>query len=692
MKNKKFKNYIAFTLTEMTLVLLITSILAAVLTPAITKSISNNAKKMSADVVVSPWKDITTDYPYRGMFNLGAFNYSTVSMGFKPTQSADTYRAPALIVRSRYGSNKTNFYTSPQISIFPRTSSSMNLYPMNIALDNNSNVGILNDSFKNVNNAISYYGNVSSIFIGNSINSGNNASSYSNSSIYIGQDISQPYGSLNSIYIGSKLSKARYDSNTINIGYNIHEINSGYALRDSILIGNGAGSYAGGQFDIKIGHYSGYNLQNTSGNVFIGSRAGYLEPYDSTNKSGYANESVFVGYGAGSTYKNTSFKSQYDVSIGYLAGYTKGDNVYSSGNVNIGAYSGYNPHYNATTGNNMKLYCNTNVGYYAGYRLSGWSGFFSDTQNSVYVGRYAGYASFYASYSVAVGSYAGAGSYSNINSVFIGANTEKPMVLISGGGLLTGSLSNNAVIIGYSNTPRGGNTGIGFDRKGSILIGASSSTEDGVKINNSVGIGYDACRKVNGANKICIGNSITSTYSTTGWNPNDSSSQTFIGSMAGNMTSNYITLYAGHIFAPASAPTAVSDRRLKENIVPSKHSLDDIRKVNIYNYNMKGDKNKTPHIGVIAQEHKKIFPHAVSKYPKSKYYTVSAEWMNFTAVNAVKEIDKTVQQIQASVKAFIKDFMGLKSRVEKLEAKLAKLQKENKEIKTHLDKVNAKLK
>ena len=66
--------------------------------------------------------------------------------------------------------------------------------------------------------------------------------------------------------------------------------------------------------------------------------------------------------------------------------------------------------------------------------------------------------------------------------------------------------------------------------------------------------------------------------------------------------------------------------------------------------------------------------------------------MNFTAVNAVKEIDKTVQQIQASVKAFIKDFMGLKSRVEKLEAKLAQLQKENKEIKTHLDKVNAKLK
>ena len=65
----------------------------------------------------------------------------------------------------------------------------------------------------------------------------------------------------------------------------------------------------------------------------------------------------------------------------------------------------------------MKLYCNTNVGYYAGYRLSGWSAFFSDTQNSVYVGRYAGYASFYASYSVAVGSYAGAGSYSNINSV-----------------------------------------------------------------------------------------------------------------------------------------------------------------------------------------------------------------------------------------------------------------------------------
>ena len=66
--------------------------------------------------------------------------------------------------------------------------------------------------------------------------------------------------------------------------------------------------------------------------------------------------------------------------------------------------------------------------------------------------------------------------------------------------------------------------------------------------------------------------------------------------------------------------------------------------------------------------------------------------MNFTAVNAVKEIDKTIQQIQINIKAFIKDFLGLKSRVQKLEQKLARLQKENKEIKQHLDKVNSKLK
>ena len=46
MKKINFKNYIAFTLTEMTIVLLIMSVLAAASAPIITKSISDSNEKI----------------------------------------------------------------------------------------------------------------------------------------------------------------------------------------------------------------------------------------------------------------------------------------------------------------------------------------------------------------------------------------------------------------------------------------------------------------------------------------------------------------------------------------------------------------------------------------------------------------------------------------------------------------------
>ena len=677
MKNKKFKNYIAFTLTEMTLVLLITSILAAVLTPAITKNISNNAKKMSADVVVSPWKDITTDYPYRGMFNLGAFNYSTVSMGFKPTQSADTYRAPALILRSKYDSSKTNIYTSPQIALF--RSNTFSAYPLKFGLDNNDNIhlGVLN--FYNVSNTVAQYGNSKSVFIGNYINYNNSATGYANGSVYIGNNLYQKYGSLNSIYIGSYITSTKYDSNNVIVGSRIYSTLPGTytvvpAYRDSVLIGRYAGLYSISQFDVKIGTYAGSGedpaLNEACRNIAIGQYANYV-PFANNLE-----DNVSIGYFAGYSLAESvgTFDDVKNVNIGQYAGAAQQQN---ENNVNVGSYAGYiEPSTDYDADNYIWKTYNINIGENAGSFNT------NSYHYNISIGRYAGYAnSDIGDYNIAIGQYAGSCAKNAYNSIFIGANNNKGVVY-------NNYNSQNAIIIGYSTRASNWYNGV----YGSIRLGASTVNVD--HWYNNIAIGYNACGVSGLRNKVCIG--AYSGISTTGftadvWGAN-TYPQTFIGNQKFTYANNYITLYAAHVFGPSANFTNMSDRRLKENIVPSKHSLDDIRKVNIYNYNMKGDKNKTPHIGVIAQEHKKIFPHAVSKYPKSKYYTVSAEWMNFTAVNAVKEIDKTVQQIQASVKTFIKDFMGLKSRVEKLEAKLAQLQKENKEIKTHLNKVNAKLK
>jgi hypothetical protein len=56
-----------------------------------------------------------------------------------------------------------------------------------------------------------------------------------------------------------------------------------------------------------------------------------------------------------------------------------------------------------------------------------------------------------------------------------------------------------------------------------------------------------------------------------------------------------------------------SDRTLKENIVPATSKLDDLMKVNVVNYNLINDKNKSQQVGVIAQEVEEIFPTLISE-------------------------------------------------------------------------------
>lgn len=674
MKQKSIKNYIAFTLTEMTLVLLIMSVLAAVLTPAITKTISNNAKSLPAEVVVSPWKNITTSYPYNGMYNLGGFNYSMVSIGYRPLSTHTSYRSPALLLRARNGANKTNIYTSPQIALFK--SDSLASSPVKFGLDNNDNIHLGYINFYNVSNAISQYGNVGSVFIGNHINDGNSATGYSTRSVYIGNSISQPYGSLNSVNIGASIASHKYNSSNVVVGSDIdvpYSVN--ITQRDSILIGYMTGARTVNQYDVKIGNSAGsigsdcpVSITNSYGNIAIGPYSRYFSTKDSTKtvKIDLQND-ISIGYYAGSFYKDvgSSGTSSVNINIGVMSG----SKLQVRNNINIGRYAGW---YLGTSIGPI-TYDSINIGEYAGANYG------TKTNNSIAIGRYAAYnQSEILDNNISIGEYAGASAIGSYNSIFIGANSNKGIAK-------SGYTSDNAIIIGYSTRSGSWFNGV-YD---SIRLGASTTLVDTWQ--NNVAIGFNACGASGISNKVCIGAySGISPVSSGAWSHNNTP-QTFIGDEKFTMAANYITLYAAHIFAPASTPTAISDRRLKENIVPSKHSLNDIRKVNIYNYNMKNDKTKSPHIGVIAQEHKKIFPHAVSKHPTFKHYTVSAEWVNFTAVNAVKEIDKNVQQLQKNVKQFIKDFLGLKSRVQQLETKLAKLQKENKEIKAHLNKINAKL-
>ena len=63
---------------------------------------------------------------------------------------------------------------------------------------------------------------------------------------------------------------------------------------------------------------------------------------------------------------------------------------------------------------------------------------------------------------------------------------------------------------------------------------------------------------------------------------------------------------------PSSGYGSISDIRLKENIVNCSSKLEDMLKIRVINYNLKGP-DKTKYIGVVAQELEELFPELVSE-------------------------------------------------------------------------------
>ena len=105
-----------------------------------------------------------------------------------------------------------------------------------------------------------------------------------------------------------------------------------------------------------------------------------------------------------------------------------------------------------------------------------------------------------------------------------------------------------------------------------------------------------------------------------------------------------------------------SDRRLKYVGKESASGLDKIRQLKVFNYTFKKDTAKTPHVGVIAQDLQKVFPNAVKKGTDG-FLTIRMEDMFYAVINAIKELDSRVTTLE-------KENKELKVRLDKLEAKL----------------------
>ena len=119
----------------------------------------------------------------------------------------------------------------------------------------------------------------------------------------------------------------------------------------------------------------------------------------------------------------------------------------------------------------------------------------------------------------------------------------------------------------------------------------------------------------------------------------------------------------------------ISDKRLKYVGHEFTSGLDKIRELKVFNYTFKKDKEKTPHVGVIAQDLQKVFPDAVSK-GEDGFLSIRMEDMFYALINAVKELDSKITELTNQVKILqeqnkqiIKQNKAIEARLKALEAR-----------------------
>ncbi|MCM1004402.1 MAG: tail fiber domain-containing protein [Candidatus Gastranaerophilales bacterium] len=110
------------------------------------------------------------------------------------------------------------------------------------------------------------------------------------------------------------------------------------------------------------------------------------------------------------------------------------------------------------------------------------------------------------------------------------------------------------------------------------------------------------------------------------------------------------------------ADVVKSDRRLKNVGKSFTSGLDKLKQLEVFNYTYKEDKDKTPHVGVMAQDLQKIFPDAVRK-GEDGFLRIRMEDMFYAVINAVKELDSRVSLLEQQQKRINE----LEKRIEALE-------------------------
>lgn len=298
-----------------------------------------------------------------------------------------------------------------------------------------------------------------------------------------------------------------------------------------------------------------------------------------------------------------------------------------------------------------------------------------------------------------------------------GATSSSNVVIGSGnqGGTTSNQCTHNTVL-GYSAMPAvtngTSNVAIGFASLytnttgyNNIAIGNNSLQTNTTGVGN-IAIGSSAGSGTNGSNKLYIGGYMDGASA-----KNTGVNALIYGDMANkSLTINGILTINGEAYIKNSSGTTskivtesdlrrltynapgggiasvgvpatsllISDARLKNISGDSTAGLKEISQLKVKNFTYKNDKKKTPHVGVIAQDLQKVFPHSVFQDGLSKYFKISREEIFWACVNAIKELNEKFQDLAAKITGLDEKIRILESRNKMNEEKITKLEHQNK--------------
>ena len=668
-ETKKFsRNKItAFTLAEMMVVMLIVSIVLAAMAPVMTtKNKVDNS---------SPWRysPANSSDAYFGAGEamrafIGQVNGEDTDLGkliinnnatgnshilFKSNNDVlgDLYfNGTSLILGSRPSNSTNATYGANNISIGPNNWSST-------GVEGDSNITIGDHAM-------------------NSLTTGR-------SNIGIGTTLNALTTGSNNVAVGDNSLKNSNGSFNVAVGANAYQQGTGGS---NVIVGGDAMSQYSGNNNVVMGTQAMY-YGSGNNNVAIGTNANY----NGTNSAATYEGTTAVGH-------NAQARSLNSTAIGRetIAG-TAGSSDYFANAVAVGYKA------NATGAYAVSIGENSNATAFGGTALGRMANSTSD--NAIAIN---GTATGFASVAMGIGS-----SSSGNSSVAIGNRTS--------------SSNLSAIAIGLDAQAAGSE---------SVAIGSNTNANG----SRNTAIGTNACRFVNGSNKTCIGANSGPSAGHVYSRATDNYERIFIGSRSkfnggaavlevhnldtrrsggaydkwysnqgcdlgscsrlndttvfinGNLVvrgTTFVTSkhYGGDSFVikalehsggqmePAPhgdgwGDTAEgwipslhsSDRRLKYVGKENTAGLDKVRQLKVFNYTFKKDTTKTPHVGVIAQDLQKVFPNAVKKGADG-FLTIRMEDMFYAVINAIKELDRRVTTLE-------KENKELKVRLDKLEAKL----------------------